>query len=260
MKHPLHPASSGSPRQSASSRRAEAALVLFAKAPIPGQVKTRLCPPLTPDEAASLHGSFVLDSLERSKAAIQQQKLSLDRILACAPSAAHVFFKILGERHGVRLIDQLGDDLGSRMDQAVSTLCAEGYRRLLIVGTDLPSLPLSIYRDALAQLDRHPVVLGPALDGGYYLLGLTQPAPELFDRIPWSTAEVLKATLARAEAAGLTVGQLQPWRDVDTVEDLRFIIQEAKQDERRPKPQRQFSARTAGTLQLIGQRLQARAS
>ena len=258
MKHPPHPASSGSPRQSASSRRAEAALVLFAKAPIPGQVKTRLCPPLTPDEAASLHGSFVLDSLERSKTAIQQQKLSLDRILACAPSAAHVFFKILGERHGVRLIDQLGDDLGSRMDQAVSTLCAEGYRRLLIVGTDLPSLPLSIYRDALAQLDRHPVVLGPALDGGYYLLGLARPAPELFDQIPWSTVEVLKATVARAETAGLTVGQLQPWRDVDMIEDLRSIIQEAKQDERRPKPQRQFSARTAGTLQLIGQRLRTR--
>jgi rSAM/selenodomain-associated transferase 1 len=247
-----------SPRQAASPRRAEAVLVLFAKAPIPGQVKTRLCPPLTPDEAASLHGSFVLDSLERSKAAIQQQKLSLDRVLACAPSASHVFFKILGERHGVRLIDQVGDDLGARMDQAASTLFAEGYRRVLIVGTDLPSLPLSIYRDALAQLDRLPIVLGPALDGGYYLLGLTRPTPELFHQIPWSTAEVLKATVARAETAGLTVGQLQPWRDVDTIEDLRSIIQEAKQDERRPKPQRQFSARTAGTLQLIGQRLQAR--
>jgi rSAM/selenodomain-associated transferase 1 len=234
-------------------------LVLFAKAPIPGQVKTRLCPPLTPDEAASLHGSFVLDSLERTKTAIQQQKLSLDRIMACAPAADHVFFKILGERHGVRLINQAGDHLGARMHQAASTLFAEGYRRLLIVGTDLPSLPLSIYRDALAQLDRHPIALGPALDGGYYLLGLTRPIPQLFDQIPWSTTEVLKTTVARAEAAGLTVGQLQPWRDVDTIEDLRSIIQEAKQDEREPKPQRRFSARTAGALQLIGQRLAGRA-
>ncbi|MEX5215047.1 MAG: TIGR04282 family arsenosugar biosynthesis glycosyltransferase [Nitrospiraceae bacterium] len=233
-------------------------MVLFAKAPIPGQVKTRLCPPLTPDEAASLHGSFVLDSLERSKAAIHQQKLALDRILACAPAADHVFFKILGERHGVRLMDQVGDQLGAKMHQAASTLFAEGYRRLLIVGTDLPSLPLSTYRDALAQLDHHPVVLGPALDGGYYLLGLTRPVPELFDRIRWSSAEVFKTTVARAEAAGLTVGQLQPWRDVDTIEDLRFIIQESKQDERRPKPQRQFSARTATALQLIDQRLQTR--
>lgn len=233
-------------------------MVLFAKAPIPGQVKTRLCPPLTPDEAASLHGSFVLDSLERSKAATLQQKLALDRILACAPAADHVFFKILGERHGIRLIDQIGDDLGAKMHQAASTLFGEGYRRLLIVGTDLPSLPLSIYRDALAQLDRHPVVIGPALDGGYYLLGLTRAVPELFDQIPWSTGEVLTATIARADAAGLSVGQLQPWRDVDTIEDLRSIIQEAKQDERQPKPQRRFSARTAGTLQLIDQRLQTR--
>lgn len=233
-------------------------MVLFAKAPIPGQVKTRLCPPLTPDEAASLHGSFVLDSLERSKAAILQQKLALDRILACAPAADHVFFKILGERHGIRLIDQIGDDLGAKMHQAASTLFGEGYRRLLIVGTDLPSLPLSIYRDALAQLDRHPVVIGPALDGGYYLLGLTRAVPEMFDQIPWSTGEVLTATIARADAAGLSVGQLQPWRDVDTIEDLRSIIQEAKQDERQPKPQRRFSARTAGTLQLIDQRLQTR--
>lgn len=233
-------------------------MVLFAKAPIPGQVKTRLCPPLTPDEAASLHGSFVLDSLERSKAATLQQKLALDRILACAPAADHVFFKILGERHGIRLIDQIGDDLGAKMHQAASTLFGEGYRRLLIVGTDLPSLPLSIYRDALAQLGRHPVVIGPALDGGYYLLGLTRAVPELFDQIPWSTGEVLTATIARADAAGLSVGQLQPWRDVDTIEDLRSIIQEAKQDERQPKPQRRFSARTAGTLQLIDQRLQTR--
>jgi rSAM/selenodomain-associated transferase 1 len=246
------------PRRDGSSRRAEAALIIFAKAPIPGQVKTRLCPPLTPDEAASLHGSFVLDSLERSKAAIQQQKLSLDRVLACAPAATHVFFKILGERHGVRLIDQVGDDLGARMQHAASTLFADGYRRLLIIGTDFPSLSLSIFRDALAQLTTHPVVLGPALDGGYYLLGLTRPAPELFERIPWSTAEVLKATVARAEAAGLSVGQLQPWRDVDTIEDLQSIVLEAKQDERKPKPQRQFSARTAGTLQLIGQRLRTR--
>src|SRR5919106_2141922 len=92
------------------------ALVLFAKAPIPGEVKTRLCPPLTPDEAASLHGSFVLDALERSRAT------KLDRFLACSPSSEHVFFKVLGERQGVRLIDQKGDDLGARMAAAFQTV------------------------------------------------------------------------------------------------------------------------------------------
>ena len=89
------------------------AFVIFAKAPIPGEVKTRLCPPLTPDEAATLHGSFVLDMLERSKTAVAKLKLPLDRYLACTPSSTLVFFKIMEERQGVKLIDQTGADLGS---------------------------------------------------------------------------------------------------------------------------------------------------
>ncbi len=238
--------------------RADAALVLFAKAPIPGQVKTRLCPPLSPDEAASLHGSFVLDGLERSKNAIQQGKLALDRFVACAPSADHVFFKILGERHGVGLLDQVGDDLGTRMHQASVALFGRGYRRIVMLGTDLPSLPLTIYREALALLDRHDVVLGPAEDGGYYAIGLTRPMPELFQGIPWSTADVLTRTVAKAEALGLKVAYLSRWRDVDTLDDLQALIAEAERDARRPKRDQVLSMRTAGTLQLLGQRLRGR--
>ena len=92
-----------------------AALVIFAKAPIPGEVKTRLCPPLTPDEAATLHGSFVLDMLERTKLAVATLQLPFHRYLACAPSSDLVFFKIMEERQGVRLLDQVGEDLGQRM-------------------------------------------------------------------------------------------------------------------------------------------------
>src|SRR5574341_2076570 len=103
-----------------------AALILFAKAPIPGQVKTRLCPPLTPDEAASLHGSFVLDALERSRGIA-----GLDRFLACAPSADHVFFKIMEERQSVGLMSQVGDDLGARMSHALAAAFAQGYRHVL---------------------------------------------------------------------------------------------------------------------------------
>ena len=94
----------------------EGALVVFAKAPIPGQVKTRLCPPLTPDEAATVHGSFVLDTLERTKAAVSTFRLPVDRYLACAPSSALAFFRIMEERQAVRLLDQEGDDLGARMN------------------------------------------------------------------------------------------------------------------------------------------------
>ena len=154
-----------------------AALVIFAKAPIPGEVKTRLCPPLTPDEAATLHGSFVLDMLERSKTAVVKLKLPFDRYLACAPSSTLVFFKIMEERQGVKLIDQVGDDLGARMSQTCEAMFARGYTRILIVGTDVPSLPLDHYRQALALLETHDLVLGPALDGGYYLIGLKRTVP-----------------------------------------------------------------------------------
>lgn len=252
---PMKPSRASQTRTAAPSKPTPQALLLFAKAPIPGQVKTRLCPPLTDDEASSLHGSFVLDSLERSKAAIQQGKLALDRFIACAPSAEHVFFKILGERHGVGLLDQIGDDLGARMHQASAELFARGYRRVLILGTDLPSLPLTIYAEALSLLDRHDMVLGPAEDGGYYALGLTRPAPKLFEGIAWSTPTVATDTLARAESLGLTVGHLPRWRDVDTFDDLQALIAEAAADARRPKPQRVFSQRTAGTLQLLAQRI-----
>src|SRR5262245_14972243 len=176
------------------------ALIIFAKAPIAGQVKTRLCPPLTHDEAATLHGSFVLDALERSKTAVARLKLPMDRFLACAPSSSLVFFKIMEERHGVVLMDQMGDDVGQRMAQAFETVFAQGYQRSLIVGTDIPSLPLDHYRQALRMLDTHDVVLGPALDGGYYLIGLKRAVPELFVDIPWSTAGVLTATLEKARA------------------------------------------------------------
>jgi rSAM/selenodomain-associated transferase 1 len=235
------------------------ALVIFAKAPIPGQVKTRLCPPLTPDEAATLHGSFVLDTLERTKAAMAKWKLPLDRYLACAPSSTLVFFKIMEERQGVKLIDQEGDDLGARMSRAFDGLFGRGYRRVFIVGTDVPSLPLDHYRQALALLESHDLVLGPAHDGGYYLIGLTKPAPALFELIPWSTSDVLRLTREKADRLGLRTALIPSWRDVDTIEDLRSLIESASLDAKNPKTEQQFSSRTNGALQLLAKRLRTRA-
>lgn len=235
------------------------ALVVFAKAPIPGQVKTRLCPPLTPDEAATLHGSFVLDTLERTKAAAAKLKLPLDRYLACAPSSALVFFQIMEERQGVTLIDQVGEDVGARMRQAFDSLFATGYRRVVIVGTDIPSLPLDYYQQALTLLDSHDLVLGPALDGGYYLIGLTRSTPELFTGITWSTDLVLGATQEKAAKLGLATALLPAWRDVDTIADVQALIDASALDAKKPKNEQSFSSRTAGALQLISKRLRARA-
>jgi uncharacterized protein len=248
-----------SPRPSSLAPH-RSALIIFAKAPIPGQVKTRLCPPLTPDEAATLHGSFVLDTLERSKTAITTFKLPLDRYVSCAPSSAHVFFRILEERHGVTLIDQVGGDIGARMDHSFGSLFSKGYRLVLLIGTDVPSLPLEHYRQALTVLGSHDLVLGPALDGGYFLIGLKRPAPELFTGIPWSTDRVLPLTQEKAAALGLKTALLPPWRDVDTIEDVQALIEASAADAARPKKDRVFSSRTAGALQLIAKRLKTRAS
>lgn len=237
---------------------ASTALVIFAKAPIPGEVKTRLSPGLTEDEAATLHGSFVLDTLERTKAAVTKFKLPVDRFLACAPSSTHVFFKIMEARHGVTLLDQQGDDLGARMAQAFATLFARGYRQIVVVGTDVPSLPLTHYRDAVQSLTRHDLILGPAKDGGYYLIGMTAPHPDLFKDIPWSANQVLALTQEKATVAGLKSALLPVWSDVDTLDDLQALIDECAADKKRPKQERVFSMRTAGSLELLAKRLRTR--
>ncbi|MBK9308652.1 MAG: TIGR04282 family arsenosugar biosynthesis glycosyltransferase [Nitrospira sp.] len=234
------------------------ALVIFAKAPVPGQVKTRLCPPLTPDEAATLHGSFVLDTLERTKAAVGKLKLDMDRYLACAPSTTHVFFKIMEERQGVKLIDQVGADLGARMHEAVKIMFGRGYRQTIITGTDVPTLPLNLFEQALTSLKDHDVVLGPALDGGYYLMGINQAVPELFSDIPWSTDQVLRLTQEKAARLGLKTALLQPWRDVDTLDDLEALIEACTTDSKKSKNERVVSTRTAGVLQALTKRLRSR--
>ena len=234
------------------------ALVIFAKAPIPGQVKTRLCPPLTPDEAATLHGSFVLDTLERTKAAVIRLKLPFDRYLACTPSSTLVFFKIMEERQAVTLIDQEGEDLGTRMHGACETLFKRGYHRILIIGTDVPSLPLDYYKQALLLLEKHDLVLGPSLDGGYYLIGLNKPTPILFENIPWSTDRVLALTREKADSVGMSTALLPEWRDIDRIEDLLALIEASSLDAKKPKHEQMFSSRTAGALQLIAKRLKSR--
>ena len=260
---PKSPHASPSPRRfvdaggEAEGLTPHSALVIFAKAPIPGQVKTRLCPPLAPDEAATLHGSFVLDTLERTKTAAV--KLPIDRYLACAPSVTHVFFKIMEERQGVKLIDQVGDNLGARMNQAVTVLFTQGYRRVILIGTDVPTLPLDRFKQALASLENHDLVLGPAIDGDYYLIGLTRPVPELFVDIPWSTDQVLRLTQEKAASLGLTTVLLEPWRDVDTLADLQALIDACNAETKKPKNDRVFSSRTTGVLQTLAKRLHSRA-
>ena len=144
------------------------------------------------------------------------------------------------------------------MHRTCVDLFAKGYKQVIIVGTDVPTLPLSVYQEAFAMLGRSDVVLGPALDGGYYLIGLKQPAEHLFTGVPWSTDQVLAVTQQQAKTLGLSVGLTTAWRDVDTIADLQSLITECREDNKKPKQDRTFSMRTAGTLQLLATRLKTR--
>jgi len=218
------------------------AIIIFAKAPAPGEVKTRMCPPLAPDEAASLHGSLVMDAVERTRSL-----RGVDIFLACSPGMDHPFFQTLAARHRIRLCDQVGADLGQCMDHALTAAFNRGYAHALLVGTDIPNLAARHYECAKALLQTTDVVLGPTEDGGYYLVGAKHPVPALFADISWSTGEVLAQSRARADRAGLVVGLLDPERDLDTFDDVRAFLRE-------DAGRKTLSTRTGNVLHTLIQR------
>lgn len=221
---------------------AEGAIIIFAKAPVPGTVKTRMCPPLIPDEAASLHGSLVMDAVERTRSL-----RGFDVFLACSPGMDHPFFQTLAARYRIHLCDQVGADLGQRMDHALTAAFTCGYAHALLVGTDIPNLAAQHYERAKALLQTTDVVLGPTEDGGYYLVGAKRPVSALFVDVSWSTGSVLTQSLARAERVGLVVGLLDSERDLDTFDDVQAFLREET-------GKKTLSTRTANVLHTLIQR------
>jgi rSAM/selenodomain-associated transferase 1 len=199
-------------------------LIIFAKEPAPGQVKTRLCPPLSPRAAARLYGQFLEDVLE------EMGKLSgIELALAYTPASARAFFQQLADP-GMLLTPQGGEDLGERLQQAFAWGFAQGAESVLIRNSDSPDLPGFVVMEAaeIIETGRAQVVLGPCPDGGYYLVGLRSPQPQLFHHIAWSGPTVLAATLAQAGRLGLTVHLLPPWPDIDTFEDVLDFVKSPK--------------------------------
>jgi rSAM/selenodomain-associated transferase 1 len=192
----------------------DARILVFAKAPLPGQVKTRLIPGLTPLEAAGLHARLVADTLERMVAA----RLAPIE-LWCAPHPRLPFFEDLGLRLGLHLRGQSGGDLGERMANAARDGLSR-CGRLVLLGTDCPALDAAYVARALGSLDRRDAALGAAEDGGYVLLGLKRAATELFSEIPWGTADVARLTRARMAALGWRWAELPALWDLDRPADL----------------------------------------
>lgn len=185
---------------------------------VPGAepVKSRLHALLGPGAATLLYRCLVLDALEMAARVPE-----VTPVAAFSPPTAERAMAALAPA-GMRCVPQRGDDLGARMDNLVDDLLGAGHAAALVMGSDLPALPAAYLAEAARALTtgNADVVLGPAEDGGYYLIGLGRPAPELFRGIAWSTAEVLDATRARAEALGLRVRLLPSWADLDLPADL----------------------------------------
>ena len=191
------------------------ALAVMARAPGPGKVKTRLCPPLDPRQAAEFYECVLRDML-RDLTPLERW----DTWVAYAERSRDYFLQVANA--GVSLLPQRGASLGVRMHAVFTDLCHAGYRQVVLVGSDIPNLKSASIRRACDVLERDlaDVVLGPADDGGYYLIGLKRPEERLFTDIAWSTASVLEHTLAKARQLELRVRTVAGAYDVDVAEDL----------------------------------------
>jgi rSAM/selenodomain-associated transferase 1 len=195
------------------------ALAVLAKAPVAGRVKTRLLPALSAEDAAELARSLLVDQLRHL------EKLDFaDRYLAFEPDEERGLMEALAPP-GFQLFSQEGDDLGSRMETVFSRLFAFGHERVVLIGGDLPVLPLGFFAEAYAFLrsSNRRVVLGPSRDGGYYLVGCNQQTPEIFRNMKWSHHQVLAETRERLTAMKVDSHLLPVWFDIDTPEDLEYL-------------------------------------
>ncbi|MGE5522121.1 MAG: TIGR04282 family arsenosugar biosynthesis glycosyltransferase [Rhodospirillaceae bacterium] len=191
----------------------EVKFLVFAKAPVPGEVKTRLVPLLGEESAAELHRRLVLHTLNTVR------EVSDAVTLYCAPDARHAFFAACAKRYGVELADQCHGDLGVRMLQACIEQLDAGTA-LVVVGTDCPALSADRLGGAVVALAQGAhVSLAPAEDGGYALIGLKRCAAELFTGIPWGTDTVMSETRSRLQRLGWNWTELEPVWDVDRPAD-----------------------------------------
>jgi rSAM/selenodomain-associated transferase 1 len=189
------------------------ALLVVAKRPAPGQTKTRLSPPLSLTEAANLYEQFLRDTLD-----LMRQVPDVQPIIAYLPEGEEAYFGSLAP--DFVLLPQQGNDLGTRLDNALTHCLGNGFGKAVIMDSDSPTLPAVYLVEAFAALDKVDVALGPCEDGGYYLIGLKRPAPRLLREVQMSTPTVIGDTLQLAAEVGLTVAQLPMWYDVDTVAEL----------------------------------------
>jgi len=209
-----HPFRLLDPSRSAAEFNGKCALAVMAKAPRPGKVKTRLSPPLTPEEAAELNACFLRDTIANLGDAIQAAPA--EWVISYTPVGEETAFRgILTE--GALLLPQRGDGFGERLLHSAQDLFACGFSAVCLIDSDSPTVPTQQFVTAanLLLAPQRTAVIGPSEDGGYYLIGLQTPDSRLFEDIAWSTEFVTQQTLERAAEIGCAVHLLHEWYDVD---------------------------------------------
>ena len=210
-------------------RAARCAIAIMAKAPRVGEAKTRLVPPLSASDAARLSACFIRDAAGNIAAAAQQA--AVDGYIAYSPAGSEAeFAPLLAD--GMRLLPSRRPGLGLSLHDAVEDLLAAGFGAVCLVNSDSPTLPTSLLIAAvwMLSLPGDRMVLGPAEDGGYYLIGVKQLHARLFDGIAWSTPLVFAQTVERAREIGLEPALLSAWYDVDDIASLRRLHSELRDD------------------------------
>ena len=194
-------------------------LGVFAKYWLPGAVKTRLARSIGNDRASQLYRQFVITLLTRFR------ELGDRRVVVYSPAERHAEFAAITPP-AWQLTPQSSGDLGQRMHAFFETHLIGCDDRVVLTGTDSPTLPLQTINDAFDALRNNSVVLGPARDGGYYLIGATGQVPPIFTEIDWSTPSVWQQTVSRLNNAGCRFAELSPWYDIDDLADLRQFADE----------------------------------
>jgi rSAM/selenodomain-associated transferase 1 len=213
------------PAKPLAVRAGQTALAVMAKAPRAGKVKTRLSPPLTPAEAADLNVCFLRDTAENIFAVAGSGGAA--GVISYTPVGEEALFDNLLPAD-FALIPQRGDGFGERLLATAQDLLSCGYGSVCLIDSDSPTVPAASFEQAVAELQKEGdrIVLGPAVDGGYYLIGLKRAHSELFADIAWSTSSVFSETVAAAKEAGIEVVVLPLWYDVDDRETLELLAAE----------------------------------
>ncbi len=208
-------------------------LLFFVKDPESGGVKTRLAAVLGQDKATGLYRCFVLDMLDSLDSVT---KVHTELVVCFTPAQARSKMETwLGKERSY--LAQEGEDLGQRMGRAFAWACNHGYERVVLLGSDLPGLPSPVVATALDNLGHHGAVLGPARDGGYYLIGFQREyfLPTVFENMTWGGPGVCQETLARMRATGIEPALAPDWQDIDRPEDLEALRQDPEMKRNAPR-------------------------